>query len=324
MRSSGRSTSNARSGSRTTRSAETAPPRVCGVAAERTGPVGELEVDVDGNAQHRCAVVAMARHDGDDRLRPVTRHARRSVRANGRSPCAITTRLQPSVGEPGAARVGGGVEASGIVDRRRAQLAGPARARRGRTTRRAVASPLAAPTTCSAQPAGRGSARWSGSSCLGEARLAQRECADRDHDAGTVSCVATVINLPSSKLHRPRGYDVRRSVSVIGAGSWGTTVAAIVERARAHGALGPRSRGGRRDQPHARERRLPARDRACRTSLRATADLAAARARCRRRGHGRAVARIPGGAVRRRRTRSAATSPSSACRRASSATPCCA
>ena len=47
---------------------ETARARVGGMPPERTGSVGELEVDVDGNAQHGCAVVAMARHDGDDRL----------------------------------------------------------------------------------------------------------------------------------------------------------------------------------------------------------------------------------------------------------------
>ena len=88
-----------------------------------------------------------------------------------------------AVGEPGAARAGGGVEASGIVDRRQLQLIRPgAHVAVGRHHERS--EPTGGVDDLFGEPAAEDGALV-GIELLGETRLAQRECADRDHDAGS-------------------------------------------------------------------------------------------------------------------------------------------
>ena len=221
-RSSGTSTSNARSRSRTTRSPRPEAASLGRVATERTGSVGEAEVGVGRDRQHRRAVVAVARHERDDRLGGVAGEASEVVRAREVG-VGDTTRLHPRARrwsrpaaaaasrEPGSSstasvEVGGPVAHVGIRrhhdDRhRRRPRARPARpsgdparrVRRRRATRRGG--------PCPARTRGSGSPR-------------------RDAWAREASGNIGPRMLPS--------VGSATSVAVIGAGSWGTTVAAIM------------------------------------------------------------------------------------------------
>ena len=152
------------------------------VAAKRTGSVGELEVDFGGNAEHGCAVVTVARHDRDDRLRLVTRHGGERSRERQVSVRDHDT-VASSGREPCATCVGGIVEGSRVIDHREAQVVGPtADVGVGRHDERLEPGSRGHHLLGKAAAEGGALIRVE---LLREARFAERERANRDHDAGS-------------------------------------------------------------------------------------------------------------------------------------------
>ena len=182
-RSSGTSTSNARSGSRTTRRPSAEPPCLGGVAAERAGTVGEAERR--GRRARDSTGVPSSRWHGTSATtgsRTVARPRRRTSAARGRSACAMTSRGRPRSAAHVAPDVGGAVERAGIVEHRRSRVrcrpvahvvvGGDHHDRHGRLPR----ATTCVPTGCASSRARRRV------EVLGEAGLAEGERADRDHD----------------------------------------------------------------------------------------------------------------------------------------------
>ena len=156
-----------------------------GVEAERPGPVAEAEVEVDGHAQDRGAVVAVARHErrrSRARRRPRASGVEGPARRGGRRarprrgcrraprPRRVPRRLRAS-SDPGSS--------SASSDR----VAAHSRTAGSDDTTTTGSAP-AASTTASAHRRARASRARVGE-VTGEADLAQRERPDRDRDTGS-------------------------------------------------------------------------------------------------------------------------------------------
>ena len=201
------------------------------VTAERAGSVGEAELDVGRDREHRGAVVAVARARA---RRPAARRRARAGRASRRAGDRRGRRRHGR--SPRRAQVvasGGGGARRGCRDRRARSSAGrrPSRARRDRTTRRRRAAAPAACTTCSAQSPGRARRARRRSSAAArralpsaKARIGMTTPAwpGRRGDARCGRSRGTSVHV----CYRP--WSPQRPWPSIGAGSWGTTVAAIM------------------------------------------------------------------------------------------------
>ena len=181
-RSSGTSTSNARSAVAHDPQPEPEPAGLRGVAAERSGSVGEPEVGCRRDREHRGAVVAVAGHQGDDRLRPVACEPGEIVRAReigvGDDHAACTLGRAGGRDRLAAApsSVPGSSSTSSVEVARPGAHVGIRRHHDHGHRRRGVHHLLGPPAT---ERGALGAVERSG-----ESGLAQRERADRDHRAG--------------------------------------------------------------------------------------------------------------------------------------------
>ena len=244
-----------------------------GVTAERARTVGEAELDGRGHRQHRRAVVAVARHQRDHRLGRRRGPDGRRSRANGRSAWAITTRRHPRRGGGRARRRRRASSEPGIGDapsrsRSRAHVVhlGVGRhhddgQRRCRVHDRARPSVAPSATRVAGSSVSARRALPSANARIGitTPRVRRR--------AAMCRCGRSRRNIAARMLPT---VESATSVAVIGAGSWGTTVAAIMSE------HAPTTLWGRD--------RRPGRTRsATGTRTRATSPASSSRRRCARR-----------------------------------------